>query len=213
MCLLHSLHAACEVLTQIQCVLQQPLLLDDLDACQSRSAGHGIAAVTCGSGDRVYGVTILFRHHHGCDREAVAEALAQSHHIWRSVVVLHAEVFPRAPHAGEHLVCHEQDVSLITELAQLREEVFRRKHRSGPALHRFEYKSSHFAGRGTLDELVVESQIGVGVYAAILTRKQWPIWIRAGHHVEALAASGTRGRGHLAQADCMAGFAVEIHEA
>ena len=149
-------------------VLEQVLLLDHLDARPAPRRRPSGCRRSC-SRREIFSKRLLERlaHGHAGDREAVAEALADRHHVGHDAPVLHAQPLARAAPAGEHLVGHQQDLLLVAELAQLGEEVVRRHDRAAPALDRLEHEAGHVADRALVDVLVVERDVLVGVDRAV----------------------------------------------
>ena len=92
---------------------------------------------------------------HRADRKAGAEALGQRHDIGRHADLLVAEHFAEPADAGLHLVEGEQQPVLVAELAQLAEELRRRRAHAALALHRLDDDAGGLGRDGELERLEI----------------------------------------------------------
>ena len=92
---------------------------------------------------------------HRADREAAAETLGQRHDVGRHADLLVAEHLAEPADAGLHLVEGEQQAVLVAELAQVAEELRRRRAHAALALHRLDEDAGGLGRDGALERLEV----------------------------------------------------------
>ena len=179
---------------------QQALFLDHLDRCQRRRARHRVAAITARGRDGFEHLHVRLTDRHGGHREPVAESLAQRDYVGQYVPMLHAHPFTGPSHAGEHFIGHQQDLVLVAQLPQFREEIIRRDHRPTPPLDGFQHKGRHLPGRRPVQVFLVELDVLVRVNRTVGLGPVRPVGIRPRHHVRTGYPGGSIHAGpHLGQ--------------
>ncbi len=183
--LFHLFKPRYEEILQAFGILQQAFFLNCLNGSQGGGAGHGVAAVTGRSAYFFNRLGVGFPHHHGGYRESVAEALADGYHVRQCIPVFYRKEFSGPSHGSQDLVREEQDFMLIAPFPEFREEIVRRKNRTGPALDRFKHNRGHLSGCCVGDKLIIKPQISIGINHPVRLFKERAIGIGARHHVKA----------------------------
>ena len=128
--------------------------------------------------------------------------------------MLHAEKFPGAAPTREHLVGHQEHLSVVAEFAELREKIVGWHHGAAPALDRLEDEACDRTDCGLVEVLPVEFDVFVRVDRAIGLRPHWAIGVRARHHVRTRRARRAVDlRADVPEGYGAVGLAVKIVEA
>ena len=206
-------HPSGEEVFEFDGMVEQVFFFDHFDRGQRGRTGHRVAAIAGRRADLVDCFGVWLADDHRGDREAVSETLAERDDVRQRVPIFHAEPLSGSAHAGENFVGNEKDLSLVAELAELREEIVRRHDTSAPALDRLEDKRGDLVGRAFADESIVEIEVFLGVEATVFTSPPGAIGVGPRNHVKTGSSGRAAELGHSSQADRVAGLAMEVHEA
>src|SRR6266516_5351095 len=117
--------------------LQQLVLLEDVQYRKSRSASHRVAAIGAPQGTRHGSVHDVCPSNHPTEWQARRDRLPDQEQIGHDSVMLDGKHLACPTISCLDLVCHEQNLVVVADLAQLMKKPWRGDHEAALSLHRF----------------------------------------------------------------------------
>ena len=150
--------------------VRDQLALEQLDGGQARGDGHRVAARWSSRGCPAGQVMISRCAIIAPSGMPEAIPLASRRMSGTTPVCSAANILPGAPHAGLHLVEHQQDAVAVAERAQAGQELGRRHDVAAFAQHRLDHDGGDVVGCGHRREQLLEA-LGVAVGGVVHARR------------------------------------------